>query len=549
MKKILVLLMILCLFMVGCKKEAKPNDTSSNNPNSSVNSTVDDDNTSQEETPSEDTSDVSSEDTSTEEPVIPTVSEEEEPKITGMVLEAEENSGEDTPNKSDLDLIGTEKGGYDKEAAKKRESILNASDNLKVKGKTFYISPKGDDWNDGLTPETAWASLDGLSINSYNISSGDAVLFERGSIFRQTSTISVKSGVTYGAYGKGAKPCIYGSAYNYAKPGVWQPSNKKNVWKMDLPLKDAGIVVYNHGEICGNHRRGILSLEENGDFYHDTTGAVIYIYCDKGSPDKVWDDIEIGVDQPIFTLTGYTKDVVIDNLCLKYTGSFAVMAHTNHTNVKITNCEIGWIGGSFQEESIVVRYGNGIQFYGDNDHITVKDNWIYQVYDAGVTFQNARNGGTFSDIAFDDNLIEYCTYAIEFFGGSGDGTATMSNISFKNNIMRFSGFGFGNQRSDSTEVAHIRGGLRYYPNNKNFVIKNNIFDTTTHQFVSWFNKTASQPGMLISGNSFYQKKYTKNNPIMNYDNIGVLFASNQKTLEEAVNVFDKSPKLIKWAEK
>ena len=41
------------------------------------------------------------------------------------------------------------------------------------------------------------------------IKAGDAVLLKRGDIFRG-NLVSAKSGVSYGAYGEGDKPCIYG---------------------------------------------------------------------------------------------------------------------------------------------------------------------------------------------------------------------------------------------------------------------------------------------------------------------------------------------------
>ena len=42
-----------------------------------------------------------------------------------------------------------------------REKIRNAKPVLDIKGTTYYVSADGDDNNDGLSPETAWKTLDG----------------------------------------------------------------------------------------------------------------------------------------------------------------------------------------------------------------------------------------------------------------------------------------------------------------------------------------------------------------------------------------------------
>ena len=45
-----------------------------------------------------------------------------------------------------------------------------------------YLSPTGDDAADGLTPQTAWRTIERL--NRETLEAGDFVLFERGGLFR-----------------------------------------------------------------------------------------------------------------------------------------------------------------------------------------------------------------------------------------------------------------------------------------------------------------------------------------------------------------------------
>ena len=376
---------------------------------------------------------------------------------------------------------------------------------------------------------------------------GDTVLFERGGIYRTNSAIFVKSGMNYGAYGEGAKPVLYGSAKNYAQPGLWKPSKKENVWKMDFSLEDAGIIVFNHGEAVGNKKTGLMTLKENGDFYHNTEDRVLYLYFDKGRPNQVYDDIEIGVKRAIFSLTAGISNVVIDNIAMKYSGTFGVQCIGDNNGVTVQNCEIGWIGGSTLSGSS--RYGNAIQFWDSNKDTTITNNWIYQIYDTGITFQGSV-GTVYDNIRYTDNLIEYTAYALEFFIQGDEYISqkdgSISNIYFENNILRFTGYGWTKQRFNVSDVGSIVAWTHVYEDMSNFNIKNNIFDCTARNFVYWqWDGEHKQNGVNISNNTFYQKKNEASEGMRYADN-GIMSITDQKSLEEAIKVFDKSPKEVKW---
>ena len=116
----------------------------------------------------------------------------------------------------------------DSAAASLRNTIIGKENLTKTGRKTFYISAhNGNDSNDGLSPSQAWKTLDALSAYNYLIGSGDVVLLERGGVYR--GTLNAVSGVTYGAYGSGPKPCVYGSRENAAK-GHWIVTDIPNVY-------------------------------------------------------------------------------------------------------------------------------------------------------------------------------------------------------------------------------------------------------------------------------------------------------------------------------
>lgn len=455
-----------------------------------------------------------------------------------------------------------------KSSSEKRVNILTSDDNLKISGIKYYISSiNGNDSADGLTPESAWESLDKLLGIRNSLLPGDAVLFERGSIFHRreitiegppgiNSMIWAVSGVTYGAYGYGNKPIFNGSAQNYAL-AKWV-SEDNNVWHLNIPLSDAGIVVFNKDEYIGIKKWQLCELCQNGDFFHDDDGE-FYLFSDCGSPSDIFEDIEIGVGSSIISLFQHSKDITIDNLCLKHAGAHAIGGGRYISGVTVSNCEIGWVGGSFFPDKSVcygdgrrARYGNGIEFGAFASDILLTNNWVYQVYDAGLTFQSGSSEAVFRNIAFKDNLIQYCNYSIEFFirrtkeeTESGlTASGIMDNIEFSGNIMEFAGYGVCEQRPNHGQSSHICGWLTDVGNKlNNFFIRNNVFDLSSYSLVYWVWDV--NYGLQVENNEYYMKPSVSDNA-MHFGSTAVLNAKNQNELEMAVSVFDSSPKLVKW---
>lgn len=78
---------------------------------------------------------------------------------------------------------------------------------------TYYVSPNGDDSNNGLSPASPWKTV--AKVNATSFQPGDTILFQRGGIWRE-SLIASSSGtpgnpITYADYGTGSKPVFYGS--------------------------------------------------------------------------------------------------------------------------------------------------------------------------------------------------------------------------------------------------------------------------------------------------------------------------------------------------
>lgn len=216
----------------------------------------------------------------------------------------------------------------------------------------------------------------------------------------------------------------------------------------------------------------------------------LYLRCDEGNPGEVFDSIELLARRHLVVVRE-NANVHIDNLCLKYTGEHAVTAGGSCVKgLRVTHCEIGWIGGSIQHylgtdpkypqggRGTVTRYGNGVEIYGGCDDYEVSDCWIYQAYDAGITHQVSTFGREYQmqHVLYRDNLVENCVYSIEYFLEKTEpGDSKMSDIEICGNMLRFSGYGWGNQRHNKDTPAHIKG--RSYENTaENYRIHDNLFD-------------------------------------------------------------------------
>lgn len=436
----------------------------------------------------------------------------------------------------------------DEEAAKLRKEIIEAKDTIKAKGTTWYVSNNGDDNNEGDSPDKAWKTLNALAINEYKIKEGDAILFKRGDVFR--GTFNTLSGVSYGAYGEGDKPAIYGCKTNYAEE-TWRRTSEENIYALIYTASsDVGMIVFNHGEAYGNKKlKNVFECDEDYDFYQDADEGVIYLYSSKGKPSDVFYDIELLNNKHIISIKSKQENVYIENLCLKYTGAHGISVGMPVKGITIKNCEIGWVGGSvFRNKT--ERYGNGIQFYGQTTDAIIDHCWVYQCYDAGLTHQyrGSPNGNpemNATNISYTNNLVEFCTYSLEYFWDwSVDGkhianpNVYMKDIFVENNIMRFAGYGFGLTRPDPGNTAHITTWNTAYNSNENFVVKNNIFDTSS---VSLFHiRTFTNVNPIFAGNKYIQKEGGK---------LGQAYTNNMTepllSLEEvALKTFDKNGALI-----
>ena len=406
------------------------------------------------------------------------------------------------------DLTDEVRQDCDERIAQKAKEIFNSPSYLlpeDVKGTCYYISSiNGDDNNNGLSPETAWRTLDKLVASNgeddciityeHVVKAGDAVFLERGSVFNATLktrftggyAIHIVDGVDYGAYGVGEKPVIT----NCIDPNGcknWTATEWENVWRCEdriitpkvtttLGYSDAGnIIVYKKdGSVCYgikmldkkpenpyNSTTDNLGLVTNGkeifhsggkrfsnpgcmenelEYFHDWVSGYVYMYSSLGNPGEVFDKVIITKRGAGF-FDGSSSN--IDNIAFKYIGTFGISV-SNAMNLVITNCTFEWIGGSIQNGTTV--YGGAIQNWNDCDKLHIIHCYADQMLDAAFSTQGGSDNDPciMNDVIIRDCVATRTNSSVELWNYSVD--RMLCNVIMSNNLFGYDGYHFGNRK-------------------------------------------------------------------------------------------------------
>lgn len=402
---------------------------------------------------------------------------------------------------ADTELIN----GYFKTMDEMIENIKNSTSNLEVTGTKYYVSNSGDDNNDGLSPETAWKTID--KVNMTVNKQGDGVFFKRGDTWRTEKSLYAKSGITYSAYGEGEKPLILASA-DGSGTGSWIETEHKNVYafKESIPgIRDVGTIVFDGGRAWGiqiqqttqgnrlaigtvfnglerftsdtGRFAGPEHLKNDLEFYHNWENKTLYLYSKDGNPADRFSTIEI-VDKGHGIVVSNANDpanpahdIMIDNIAIYGTGSHGI-GGGSMKNVTVQYCVLEWIGGSIQSKTMNnlygVRYGNAVECYGDYcDNFIIRDCYASQVYDCCWTIQYGDKAN-FNNVKMYNNISEYCNTGLEIWQSNG----SITNMDLYNNYTRFNGYGWSHQRPTKDGNFFYGGsGLGEYENNN---VRNNV---------------------------------------------------------------------------
>lgn len=335
------------------------------------------------------------------------------------------------------------------------------------RARTFYVDPAGNDANDGLTPQSPWASLQRVSQCPYL--PGETIKLRRGGVwFCNGVSLTTVGGrtrqvgelpVTVTDYGDARQPMptisgwkiVKASAWSLYAPGVWRVDINAditgNVFTLGAPGANIGRLVVDSA-IKTNKQIGLGDLANDWDFYSDN---VQYLYV-KLATNPGLSATEIKASPNIASLIGQDSCSALRNLHIAGSGGHGVGLGGYEASVQW--CWIDTMGGSFQaNDPAKPRYGNGIETFAKGARHAAKNNLITDCFDVAVTAQGypmAAASDGWTDIDFSDNWIARCAQAVEFW-------ATVSNPAVLGQ-QGPTGSGFNNVRARRLHLWDIGNG-------------------------------------------------------------------------------------------
>ena len=405
---------------------------------------------------------------------------------------------------SDADLFASEPAEieYLNIANDKREQIHTSATDITdtISGTIYYVSNDGSDKNDGLSPETAWATPQYAL--SQQLRSGDAVLLNRGDSWTikasgeyglTSSALIIPEGVVLSAYGTGEKPLLQGALEDANNPEFWElyyEQDGTKIWRAAQPTYYCPIIVLNDGEkwaspiMPGMDANGqylsedgsvfnvvneftkdlqfasLLDMTQSGVNTNVENSAVkgaLYLRCDQGNPAEVFENVAI--PQAACGLVLRTNATICEIALRYFTCNGTVMdGYDGFHSQSVINCEVGWCGGllkGYTENHLGIfepgAAGGALQISSTN--VTITGNHIHHCGPFGLIVAIHNNAGNpascilhFEDIYVANNLMEYCGSGIhmgDYADGDIPGTkGYITNLVFEENLVMYAGHGW-----------------------------------------------------------------------------------------------------------
>jgi hypothetical protein len=231
-------------------------------------------------------------------------------------------------------------------------------------GNVYYVSNSGDDSNNGLTPETAWRTIE--HVNAQTFQPGDSILFRRGDVWREslyvTSSGTPAAWITYGAYGTGDKPRILGSeqavGWTQVGPNIWRSSTTlSNPYQGGYSYAEVFFEELNGTSKWGRHKNYDASFSQMTAEYDWSWNAnTLYVYAPT-NPGSRYSAVEVpqrtacirfpSIDGVNVLPEDYVEYVAFDNLELMYAMQHGIYPGYNEIEahgLRVTNSHIGYIG-------------------------------------------------------------------------------------------------------------------------------------------------------------------------------------------------------------
>lgn len=476
-----------------------------------------------------------------------------------------------------------------------RQTILNTPTEIVVTGTSYYVSNSGDDRNDGLSPETAWATVD--KVTKTKLNPGDGVFFKRGDVFREY-VLNCQKGVTYSAYGEGAKPIITCSPENGAAPEKWtqyaETLDGGKIWVYYRNMRDCGTLVLDGktgAHKVAPHWNGSSFVTKEGAPFDMTVGlkwdysffapadsllknkiandwsiggwtvgtpyfygdfmeseGPLYFRCDAGNPGDVFNSIEFS-HRPLderFAVVYMNSGSVLDNIHVFASYNCGIQ-HEDIIDIPfiVQNCEISFCGGCtlfYDDSGRAELCGDGL---GISQPSRITNNYIHHNADNGITCEYGTGFKNYiaSNVMISGNLFEFNDADLQITSFDADMKANgcvFRDFMIANNYFLNASNGWSNylhtatSNTDFEPKTIIKLGDGHTPlYSENVVFWNNVlYSENVRAYVA--GATGSyEERPYFENNMFYMKPYSK----VTKENVGAIatwgidFKDDEKTTE------------------
>jgi len=426
-------------------------------------------------------------------------------------------------------------------ADKRRVEILDSADALSYSdtGTVYYVSERGSDYNDGLSPETAWATPQHAL--SRNLRPGDILLLERGGSWYiepgdrwglSYSALWIPNGVSLGAYGSGEKPILRGDMKEADNADFWELYHEQDgikIWKAGESLRYCPVIVFNDGEcwatpiMPGMDKSGqyladdgsafdvctalckdlqfccILNIDELGietdiENSPDARGQ-LYLRCDSGNPAELYNSIHIPQTSAGLNLKSNVK---LENISLRYFSCAGALmdGYDGDRSRSVSNCEVAWCGGllkNYQDngKGLYLPWAAGGALQCSSSDVSVINSYIHNCAPFALIIALHNNPDNpsactlnYENMYFADNLLEFCGSGIhmgDYASADIPGTkGYITELVFESNHVMYSGMGWagkmtGRYDGGGSPFLSAFENMQSAVDNSGIYIRNNIF--------------------------------------------------------------------------
>jgi len=266
-------------------------------------------------------------------------------------------------------------------------------------------------------------------------------------------------------------------------------------------LRDVGNLIFDGEASCGVKVWNASDLKSQGQYWYDEDRHVLKLFSSK-CPASYYSDIECAIRDHIIDQS-HTSYVIYENLALKYGAAHGIGGGSTHHTI-VRDCDLAYIGGGDQRGgSGTVRFGNGVEFWGNaHDHLVERCR-LWEIYDAALTNQNNAPNVKQVNIIYRNNIIWNCEYSFEYWNRPEN--SRTQNIRFENNTCLNAGHCWGHtQRSDPSGRQ-----LCFYTSPaaaSDIIIRNNIFfEAKSNAFYAPAWPKPAIAALRMDNNCWYQQ--------------------------------------------